>query len=524
MQIVVYRRVVLSLAVLSSLVAFSIPIKSVLDGSTSYQTVVTDDFYYYLIPARSYVETGVTSFDGITETNGYHPLWMAVIVSLVGLSGSNNAVFWILLFALLGALSIVTFIKLRSLSELLFGQHWWVSTVVLGTHYYGLAFFLCGMESSIILPLSVAFFHSYWLVLKRDVPPQPTHILALSLLASLAILARLDIGPFVVMPMLLFLWRSRLDHMRLVRLSLSMLLGLAPVLVYFVYNHVHFGHVIPVSGLAKGLHRADFFFSTHMIHNLATSKRVVGYGVIVSLAVIILAWRQFRSPAIQLRWITVYIGFLIPAGSMLIAGFRSDWILWIWHLYWTVPSLLMIGCTLVALSTEVIAVEQRITRIMKWLAPTLITVAFVVFPEMLLGRSVMQPDYLGIESTAQRLREFSRVKGGRYAMGDRAGLTAYIIQRPITQLEGLVADVHLLTCISELKDLHEVLREYDVDYLIVSRSRPFDSSPESRTIEIPDPDQSGPMSYRMKTTFQQAPVYVDSSVAGVYTAVFDCRF
>ena len=520
----VYRRVILTLAVLSSLVAFSIPIKSVLDGSTSYQTVVADDFYYYLIPARTFVETGVTSFNGRTETNGYHPLWMAVIVSLVGVSGSNFTLFWILLFTLLAALSVITFIKLRSLSELLFGQHWWVSTVVLGTHYYGLAFFLCGMESSIVLPVSVAFFHRYWLALQRNVPPQSTHILSLSFIASLAILARLDIAPVVLIPMLLFLWRSRLDHKRLVALSFSMLLGLTPVIVYFVYNHVHFGHVIPVSGLAKGLHRTDFLFSAHMIQDLARSKRVVAYGMFVSLAVIILVWMLFRRRPIPLPWIGVYIGFLIPAGSMLIAGFRSDWILWIWHLYWTVPSFLMIGCALFAVSTQGISIEHRVSGIMKWLAPTVITIAFVVVPEMMLGRSVIQPDYLGIESTAQRLREFSHVNEGSYAMGDRAGLTAFIVGQPITQLEGLMADMHLLTCISEEKDLLEVLREYDVDYLIVSRSRPFNSSRESRTIEIPDPDQSGPMSYRMKTTFQQAPVYVDSSVAGVYTAVFKCRF
>ena len=524
MQIVVYRRVILTLAVLSSLVAFSIPIISVVDGSTAYQTVVADDFYYYLIPARSFVETGVTSFDGITETNGYHPLWMAVIVSLVGLSGSNFTLFWILLFLLLAALSITTFIQLRSFSELLFGQHWWVSTVVLGAHCYGLAFYLCGMESSIVLPLSVAFFHRFWVVLKKNVPPQTSQVFLLAFIASLAILARLDIGPFVLLPMLLFLWRSRLDHKRLVLLSISIFLGLTPVLLYFIYNHLHFGHIIPVSGLAKGLHRADFIFSGHMIQDLARSKRVVGYGAFVLLSVIILVWMVFRRRPISMRWIMVYIGFLIPAGSILIAGFRSDWILWIWHLYWTVPSFVMIGCIVFTVTTEAVTGRNHLNTFMQWISPAVISIAFVVFPEMMLGRSVIQPDYLGIESTALRLREFSRAKGGRYAMGDRAGLTASIIERPVTQLEGLMADIHLLTCISAEKDLQVVLREYDVDYLIVSRSRPFNSSRESRTIEIPDPDQSGPMSYRMKTTFQHAPVYVDSSVAGVYTAVFYCRF
>ena len=37
---------------------------------------VADDAFYYLQIARHIAQNGVSSFDGITRTNGYHPLWM----------------------------------------------------------------------------------------------------------------------------------------------------------------------------------------------------------------------------------------------------------------------------------------------------------------------------------------------------------------------------------------------------------------------------------------------------------------
>src|ERR1700691_5333604 len=40
----------------------------------------SDDAYYYFVVARRLVQTGRSSFDGFTLTNGYHPLWMALLV------------------------------------------------------------------------------------------------------------------------------------------------------------------------------------------------------------------------------------------------------------------------------------------------------------------------------------------------------------------------------------------------------------------------------------------------------------
>lgn len=45
-------------------------------------TVVPDDAYYYFETARNIVAGNGSTFDGIHTTNGYHPLWMVVILPI----------------------------------------------------------------------------------------------------------------------------------------------------------------------------------------------------------------------------------------------------------------------------------------------------------------------------------------------------------------------------------------------------------------------------------------------------------
>jgi hypothetical protein len=45
----------------------------------SHRVAFVDDAYYYFVVARHLVQSGQSTFDGFTLTNGYHPLWMALI-------------------------------------------------------------------------------------------------------------------------------------------------------------------------------------------------------------------------------------------------------------------------------------------------------------------------------------------------------------------------------------------------------------------------------------------------------------
>ena len=57
---------------------------------------------------------------------------------------------------------------------------------------------------------------------------------------------------------------------------------------------------------------------------------------------------------------------------------------------------------------------------------------------------------------------------GLFAMGAIAGAATYALDKPVLQLEGIVADRRLVEHVRRQDPLEDVLREYQVDYLIVS--------------------------------------------------------
>jgi hypothetical protein len=81
---------------------------------------------------------------------------------------------------------------------------------------------------------------------------------------------------------------------------------------------------------------------------------------------------------------------------------------------------------------------------------------------------------------------------GRIAMGDKAGITTFLLQRPVVQLEGLVADNTMLKHIQHGDSLNSVLAEYGVDYLIVSAAEhPPQLHDGCYEVVAPNPDQAG---------------------------------
>ena len=52
----------------------------------------TDDFYYYLTTAKNFVNFGTVTFDKISITNGFQPLWFFFISVIFAIS-KNNIIF-----------------------------------------------------------------------------------------------------------------------------------------------------------------------------------------------------------------------------------------------------------------------------------------------------------------------------------------------------------------------------------------------------------------------------------------------
>jgi hypothetical protein len=139
----------------------------------------------------------------------------------------------------------------------------------------------------------------------------------------------------------------------------------------------------------------------------------------------------------------------------------------------------------------------------------------------------------GLLAMSMDLSQHMKGHDGVLAMGAMSGFASNMMQRPVVQLEGLVSDRAMVEHIRREDDLGEVLREYHVDYLVVSLHDATMSPHEGcYTVTQPNAEWSGPRVHRMSvdvcgepvTHFRtQSPERPWSQISRLDTYVFDLR-
>lgn len=208
---------------------------------------VPDDSLFYQVIAQYIAESGVSTFNGLIETNGYHPLWM--IINVVAVYIANiihiDPLYVIgFIFQLLVGASIYFLFRLHEL--------WSEFTVALSALIVIFIFLANGilqnMESALAL-----FFVLYTLLyyLKHDMHSVKQFVF-LGALLGLVVLSRLDLIFFGLLFTVSFLWRERESIRQKPQLLLLFIIGgLAIVVPYLVYNYTVFGSIMPISGALK---------------------------------------------------------------------------------------------------------------------------------------------------------------------------------------------------------------------------------------------------------------------------------
>ncbi len=226
------------------------------------KSLLCDDAYYYFTIARNIGQGLGPTFDGLAMTNGFHPLWQAILVPVFRLFQGDLWVPVRLALSLTAALDLLSgWLIFRIVRRA--GGHgvalaaaiaWFVlpQTFLLG---------LRGMESSLstaLLLLLVVNLGRYNSVM-RTVPFQAA--VSTGLLLALCGWARTDNLPvaglaitavFLAVPVAVP-WRRRI--LALGACALATTAAMAP---WFVWNLVHFGDIVQVSGQVK-LHTRELF-------------------------------------------------------------------------------------------------------------------------------------------------------------------------------------------------------------------------------------------------------------------------
>ncbi|MCS7189595.1 MAG: glycosyltransferase family 39 protein [Bacteroidia bacterium] len=221
----------------------------ILPFQTILRSVVLDDTFYYAKIAMNFSLSGKFSFDGHNSTNGFHPLWMILMIPIAYLFHDKE----VFIRSVLGLKAIfsgsamgILWLLLRRVADKTTSA---ISLGVMMVLYYANWILINGMEGGLVIFLLFSVLFVYEKVIQN---PHLKNGLLLGLLLDLLILSRLDAALLGVGIGLGYLLGGQGSMSR--RLSFLVGVGLIACIFpigYLLLNWVYFGHPLPVHALVK---------------------------------------------------------------------------------------------------------------------------------------------------------------------------------------------------------------------------------------------------------------------------------
>ncbi len=452
-------------------------------STLSWMIFVQDDLLYYLKVAQNLAHGHGSTFNGVVQTNGYQPLWFLLLVALSYVTQNPR-----LILAFLAATNFIaaaaTFILARKLLGSSGARPLLIFVFAAWTTLYSVSLFFYGMEVTLTVPLILGV-----LCLLHNIPwleEDMVHTFAFGLLLSAMVLSRIDtliLGGLLLAGMLVHPALRRLIRARLL---LGVTLGLLPVLLYFLLNHILFHTWLPVSGMAKELkfnHLPSLEPWRVFFHPLAAA-----YTLVLLTALLLLPFLARRLNPIENVIFPAVLVF--PFLYYFILSCVSDWTLWGWYMY-PIRTALCISFLIFCLWLPSVRILER-----PIISGLLVLTVFVGLSR--LRWTQQQGD---IYDAALDVQHFAARHAGTYAMGDRAGRVAYLLPNPVIQTEGLMMDRNFLYSIEDQLPLRDVLAAYNVNYYIATAYKPFTGCYEAQ-----EPAKAGEHSAHMRAEFCEPPL------------------
>lgn len=443
-----------------------------------------DDFFYYVKPAQNLVDgSGSTYFPG-ELTNGYHPLWFLWLTFLSWITSGDLLLFRLVDLTLMFLMVGFFFVYQRFLARVI-GQE------LPATIGAAVAAIPLAMMAQAGLELALAVFAAALLLdaLTRKPLSQygPKDAAVIGLLAAFLILSRLDAA--ILIPGLIIAVGRRWDWKRWTASAA----GALPVAFYLGFNWLTYGHPGTTSMRAKSL---DVYWPPNL-HGLTLSKQMTAVGIIVVVAVVVVAFLAGRLENVEARRVALALT-TAPLLQLIFQAIFSGWMLFPWYFYLTD---MMLG-----LGAGLLVSRWPQTRVMRW---AIVPISLLAVVATAVGVFVgLKPDkhQEEIAALAHQLQSFSAERPGVYAMGDAAGTARWLMSQPIVHLEGLMMSNDFIDRIRERQPLEKVFRDYHVNYFVAVWSE--DAGHGCRRFREPAPLQSSPRAPHMEMTTCAQPIAV----------------
>jgi hypothetical protein len=430
-----------------------------------------DDEFYYFQVARNVAAGRGFSFDGLSETNGFQPLWLFLLVPLFGvLPGDDLPLRGVVLLevCLIVGAAVLVF---RGLRGRLGAAPAMVAALLLVAQPGATRVFRVGLETSLVLLLLVVAWRR-WLSLPDRAGARTW--LGLGVVCALAFLARLEAA--LLVPAILWLARGRRDCDRR---AVAALLGplAACAVVYLAWNQLAFGSWLPVSGMVK-MHWAwvgspwdlpglgnlllSFripWFGDRLVQRLVGIPFISGpatlldVGLLALVAAVAWKWRARVVEAVRRAGAQLLLlngALMVLLDKLVLRHMMVEW--------QEVP---------VFLATAVLggALLIRTPRLARWAAP--LALAACVARAPLAAWHTRDPGghvtHYVIE--AARWLETSTAPGERVAAWRWGGTLGYFSHRPVTILDGLANSSGYFRRVVQRGDIEGYLRDERIGWL-----------------------------------------------------------
>ena len=426
-----------------------------------------DDAFYYFQIAYNLSQGKFSTFDGITQTNGYHPVWMLLITPFYWLFDKDTALFGIKAFEIAlvagGAAVIAAAARLARLA-------WPLLFAALPMLYRYPNQLLLGLEAAAAM-FALALLILAVCLYMRDPNRWKWRLAALGLALTWVRIEYIAVSLAVAAALCAIEWSRKerralsLSALANIRRAYIPLIGaVAGILVYFAYNRLIFGGMLPVSAAmrlawsqARVAQEGGYDFMRSFRETLMNG--VFDYELLIAFeicAYLLLIWRLALRSNARRDWLLV--AFLVGAFGLAaghIAKFAQIVLIMPYYgskVWYFVPAYLMTALIIpVRLYIAIYLIRRFVSPRWRIAANALSAGVVVIGAALLLARA----DFAAPFRWVDRVSASSQIEWGVASyMGAQvmnralpegsaigswdAGVVGYFSRFPVVNLDGLV--------------------------------------------------------------------------------------
>jgi hypothetical protein len=433
-------------------------------------SLAIDDALYYPVIARNIVRGLGSTYDGLTQTNGYHPLWcwLQIPIAAVFRNADTMTFLWFVKLLIAATVGTALAVWARLLLRVT-GCPWMTATftVLLGAYPWSVFTLYGGMETALVVLLMGM---TLTLALRLFAVRTAASAFLFGTTLAACFLARLDSVFFVVLLGLAVLLRIGSD---LRTQAMWVAPAVAFVAPYLIWNTVKFGGPMPVSGMRKTVSDPDIGQQvSNFLDKFAQPKfeKIVGLihpvGAVLFAFAIVAALLMLRARiAATVR--SLGILWVLPAAATLHLLYAVIFMTEAhvnWYQYAEYLTAFLAASVLVSAAAAGLGDLNLGSRI-KWLPFGAVYAAVLAMLVSNAASDLRKPTNLGNYQAGIWAREHLQPKELRFGMID-PGVFRIASGFDTVALNALAGDRRMMMLHRD-RNKAEIVRSYDIDYVVV---------------------------------------------------------